>query len=162
MEPAERSPEHEWLEKLVGEWDIETECRMGPGQPIVRDTGTETTTMLNAYWVVGDSRLPIPDGGVMRGRITLGFDPGRGVFIGTYVGDVVPGWFVYEGRLDDQRRVLTLDTTGPDCMDETKAASYRDIIELVDGDTRRFRSEMRMDDGTWVELMSGVYRRQGR
>jgi hypothetical protein len=39
---AKPQKEHEWLHKLVGEWSFEGECGMGPDQPPMKSTGTET------------------------------------------------------------------------------------------------------------------------
>lgn len=33
---AEPQKEHEWLNKLVGNWTFEAECFMGPGQPTMK------------------------------------------------------------------------------------------------------------------------------
>ena len=38
--------EHQWLQKLVGEWRIETEMMMVPGQPKQKSHGTETDVAL--------------------------------------------------------------------------------------------------------------------
>jgi hypothetical protein len=35
--------EHEWLQNLVGEWRVETEMSMGPGQPKQRAEGTRAS-----------------------------------------------------------------------------------------------------------------------
>lgn len=45
--PVQPQKEHQWLQKLVGEWTYESEALMGPDQPPVKSTGTETV----AHWV---------------------------------------------------------------------------------------------------------------
>ena len=43
---AEPQKEHEWLQKLVGEWASEAEATMEPGQPPAKFTGTESVRSL--------------------------------------------------------------------------------------------------------------------
>lgn len=47
---AEAQKEHEWLHKLVGEWSFEGECGMGPDQPPMKSTGSETVRSLGGLW----------------------------------------------------------------------------------------------------------------
>ena len=44
--PAQPQKEHQWLQKLVGEWTYEIEATMEPDQPPVKSTGTETVRSL--------------------------------------------------------------------------------------------------------------------
>jgi len=114
--------------------------------------------MLGDLWMVGESTGDLPGGGTMTAVITLGYDPARGRFVGSWVGSPMANMFVYEGTLDADRRALTLDTTGPDFADPAKTARYRDIIEIVSGSERLLRSE-RHADGRWHEMMRARYRR---
>ena len=41
---TEPHKEHQWLQKLVGEWTCESEATMEPGKPPERFTGTESVT----------------------------------------------------------------------------------------------------------------------
>ncbi len=41
MTMPESQAEHQWLQHLVGEWTLDGEALMGPGQPPVTLTGTE-------------------------------------------------------------------------------------------------------------------------
>jgi len=38
--------EHQWLQKLIGEWTYETEAAMGADQPAEKATGTETVRLV--------------------------------------------------------------------------------------------------------------------
>jgi hypothetical protein len=44
--PDQPQKEHQWLQKLVGEWTYEIEAMMEPDQPPVKSTGTETVRCL--------------------------------------------------------------------------------------------------------------------
>ena len=64
---VERTKEHEWLAKLVGDWTFETEAVMGPGQPPVKGTGTERVRSLGGLWIVGEGSGEMPgDGGTAQ------------------------------------------------------------------------------------------------
>ena len=38
---TEPTPEHQWLQQMVGEWEFEHECNMGPDQPPMKSHGRE-------------------------------------------------------------------------------------------------------------------------
>ncbi len=42
----EPQKEHQWLQKLVGEWAYESECSMEPGKPPERFAGSERVRSL--------------------------------------------------------------------------------------------------------------------
>lgn len=155
----ESQREHRWLEKLVGAWTIEMECVMGPDQPPSRSQGTEIVRSLGGLWTVGESDGPTPDGGTMKSIMTLGYDPARGRFVGTFIASVMTHLWIYNGALDADERVLTLDAEGPSFTGEG-TAKYQDIIEFLEDDHRVMRSQLLGDDGTWTQFMTAHYRRK--
>lgn len=151
--------EHRWLEKIAGSWTVEGECSMGPDQPPMKSTGTETVHSLGGLWVVCEGKGETPGGGSMDSRLTLGYDPARGRFVGTFVASCMTHQWVYEGTLDAGGTVLTLDTEGPSFTDPNAKAKYQDIIELHGDDKRVLRSRFQTDDGNWHDFMRAEYRR---
>jgi hypothetical protein len=149
--------EHEWLQQLVGEWTYEHEMPAEPGKPPQKFTGTESVRSLGGLWVVAEGRGTMPDGGAATMLLTIGYDPQRKRFVGTWVGSMMTYLWVYDGSLSGN--TLTLETDGPNCMGDGKMTSFREIIELKDRDTRTFRSTMRGENGEWVTIMSATYRR---
>ncbi|MGE0700559.1 MAG: DUF1579 domain-containing protein [Hyphomicrobiaceae bacterium] len=160
MQPAPVQDEHRWLERLIGEWSYETTCSMGPDQPDVVTKGRETVRALGPYWIVSEGEGEMPDGGSFRMLIQIGFDPALGRFRGTWVGSVMPILWVYDGRLDASSTVLTLAARGPSFAGDGMA-DYEDIIKLPASGERRFRSRVKMPDGTWNEFMRAEYQRVG-
>lgn len=152
--------EHDWLQQLVGNWTYEHEMAPEPGKPPEKFTGTETVRSLGGLWVVADGQGNMPGGGTANMILTLGYDPARKRFVGTWVGSMMTHLWVYDGWLNEAGNTLTLETEGPNmCGDGSKLAKYREIIELRDKDTRSFRSTMLRDDGEWQTIMSARYRR---
>jgi hypothetical protein len=158
MDLPKPTSQHQWLRQLVGSWTYQAACPKGPDGKPFEGGGRETVRALGDYWIVGESTGDMPGGGTMSSVLTVGFDPAKGAFVGSWAGSPMTNLFVYEGRLDDAERVLTLDTTGPDFADPTKTARYRDIIEIVSENERIMRSEVHAD-GEWSEMMRATYRR---
>jgi hypothetical protein len=152
--------QHRWLAKLVGDWTYESDCEAGPDQPEQKLTGTERVTGLGDLWVVCNGQGEMPGGGVARMMMTLGYDPARQKFVGTWVGSMMTHLWVYEGVLDAAQKVLTLSASGPSFADPTKTGQYQDVIEFQGDDHRTLTSRARKDDGTWAPFMVVHYRRQ--
>lgn len=150
-------PEHEWLQKLVGEWTFESDCDMGPDQPSVTATGTEVVRSLGGLWVMAEGEGG-PAGSGWRSVMTLGYDPNRTRFVGTFIATMMTYLWRYEGVLDGSGRVLTLDTEGPNFTDGS-IVRYQDIIEVVGNDERTLSSQMLRADGRWHPFMKTRYRR---
>jgi hypothetical protein len=157
---AETLPQHRWLQKLVGEWTYEHECVTGPDQPVEKLRGVETVRGIGALWVAGEGRGPMPDGEMATMVLTLGYDPARGRFVGTWVGSMMTHMWVYEGTLDEAGKVLTLNAEGPSFTDPKKTARYQDIITLINDDHRTLTSRCLGEDGAWHQFMRADYHRK--
>jgi hypothetical protein len=93
-------------------------------------------------------------------QITLGYDPDAQRFRGTFVGSMMTYLWTYDGSLDAEERVLTLDAEGPNMAEPGKMSRYQDIVELVDADERRLSSRIQMPDGSWQQFMTVRYQRK--
>lgn len=154
---AEPQPQHQWLHQLVGEWTSEMDAIMGPDQPPAKFTGKETVRSLGGLWVIGEGQVEMPGGGTGHTVITLGYDPAKQQFVGSFIGSMMAGMWLYSGQLEGN--VLTLDTEGPSFADPNKLARYQDIVEIINADHRQLRSRTLGEDGKWVEFMTVNYRR---
>ncbi len=99
------------------------------------------------------------EGEPMKSLITLGFDPLRGKFVGTFIASCMSFHWLYEGTLDDQRRILTLETSGPSFANDGSMSKYQDVIEWVDENTYLFWSRYQLGDGSWNRFMNGKHTR---
>jgi hypothetical protein len=157
---AEPQKEHEWLQKLVGEWTSEMECLMAPDQPAMKSTGSERVRSLGGLWTIGQGTGDAPDGTPVKSIMTLGYDPQKQKFVGTFVASMMTHLWTYEGTLDETGRVLTLDTEGPSFTGDGKMVRYQDIIEFVSDDHRTLKSRGHGEDGNWHEFMTANYWRK--
>jgi hypothetical protein len=156
---ARPQQEHAWLQKLVGNWTFESECIGEPGQPVQKFRGSEAVKAIGDLWIVGEGEGDAPGGGSAKMMISLGFDPKRNRFVGTWLGSMMTHLWLYEGQLDAAGRVLTLNAEGPSFSDPDKIAKYQDIIEIVSDDHRTLSSRTLGDDGKWTHFMTAHYRR---
>jgi hypothetical protein len=156
---AEPQEEHNWLQKFVGDWTYEAESQE-PGQPSQKSTGTETVRSLGGLWTVGEGQGEMPGGGAATMIMTLGYDPRRQRFVGTWIGSMMAHLWVYEGRLDRATSTLTLESDGPGMAGDGTLARYRDVIEFRGNDHRVLTSHVLSDDGEWHRFMTADYRRK--
>ncbi len=151
--------EHQWLQKLVGEWTYETEAKMKSDQPPEKATGTESVRSLGELWVLAEGQ------GEMCGShattlMTLGYDPQKQRYVGTWIGSMMTYLWLYDGELESDKKVLTLNSDGPAMIDDGKMAKYKDVIEFKSDDHRVLTSHVLADDGHWHHFMTANYRRQ--
>jgi len=156
---AQPQAEHHWLEQLVGDWTFETECRMAPDQPPVISHGTASCRLLGGLWSLLEIQGESAEcGGPWKALMSIGYDPALGRYVGTFVGSMMANLWVYQGTLDESKRRLVLDTTGPKC-DGSGTAPYQDTIEIADSGEWILSSQMLGDDGRWNAFNSSRYRR---
>lgn len=160
MFKAEPQKQHLWLQRLVGEWVYEMEAPPAPGKPPEKLTGTETFRSLGGIWFVGEAMGEMPGGGEGTTLMTLGYDPQKGRFVGSWIGSMMSYLWVYDGELDAEERKLSLLTEGYDMAGEGKIVPYKDVIELVSDDHRILRSHDRGEDGEWHQIMEMHFRRK--
>ncbi len=150
--------EHKWLEQLVGNWRIEQQCTM-PSGATNRTEGQMTCRMIGGLWLFAESSGESDEGDKWTCVMTVGFDPKRNAYMGTFIGSMMSYLWPYEGTLDESRKRLVLDTNGPK-MDGVGTSNYRDTIEIISSDHWRFTGELQNNDSTWTMIMDGAHRRQ--
>ena len=159
MMNAQPQKEHQWLHQLVGNWTMEAEAIAGPDQPPFKSTGIESVRPFGGLWVLCEGRGEMPGGGVANSMMTLGYDPQKERYVGTWIGSMMTHLWVYDGEMDAARKVLTLSAEGPNFAAEGEMAKYRDVIEIVGSDHRTLTSHQLGDDGKWHQFMTAHYLR---
>jgi hypothetical protein len=157
---VEPQNEHRWLEQLAGNWTYEHECDGEPDKPPHKVTGEEAVRSLGGVWILCEGRGEMPGGGIGITQMTLGYDPLKKRFVGTFIGSMMTHLWIYDGVLDAAGKVLTLDTEGPSFTDPTKMIKYQDLIEIKNADYRILSSQTLGEDGQWHPFMTAHYRRK--
>ena len=152
--------EHQWLQKLVGEWTFEADATMKPGEPPVKSKGTESVRSLGGLWILAEGQGEMPGCGPATTMLTLGYDPQKKRYLGTWIGSMMTHLWTYNGALDPAGGVLTLDTEGPSMAGDGKLAKYQDVIEFKSDDHRILSSQILGEDGKWNRFMTAHYRRK--
>lgn len=150
--------EHEWLKQFLGEWESEAEGSMGPDEPPTKCKGTMSCRALGDLWIVNSSRGEAM-GVAVEAQQTLGYDPKKKKYVGTWVDSMFNHMWLYEGSLDAAGKTLTLNADGPDFADPDRTVKYRDVYEFQSPDRFKIRSEMQGPDGAWITFMQGDVRR---
>jgi hypothetical protein len=152
--------EHEWLQKFVGEWESAVEVAMEPGKPPMKCKGTESARMLGGFWIVGEGKGKMEGvPGTMTSLMTLGYDPQKSKYVGTWVDSMNSYLWNYEGTVDATGKVLTLETQGP-CPLKPGLVRFKEVTEFKSDDHRVFTSSMQEDDGRWVTMVTASYHRK--
>ena len=132
---------------------------MEPAKPPEKFRGTESVRSLGGLWVLCEGRGEMPDGGEATTFMTLGFDTQKGGYVGTWIGSMTSFLWLYRGTLDEEGKVLALDTEGPNFAGEG-LAKFQDIIEIKSDDHRVLTSHTLGEDGIWHRFMTASYRRK--
>jgi hypothetical protein len=155
--PPTPTKEHEWLKQLDGEWETEGEAYTEPGKPPVKTKGTMSVRSLGGFWAVGEMKSEC-FGVPVTGLITIGYDPQKKKYVGTWVCSMSDWQCSYEGTAEE--KVLTLNTEGPSPADPKKTVKMRDVIEIKDKDTHTLTSAIQGDDGKWATFMTMTSKRK--
>lgn len=152
-------PEHQWLQKLVGEWRIETEMNMGPGTPQQTAHGTESVKNFGGLWAFSEGNTTMPGGAPMQYYFTLGYDVSAKEYRAGWFASVSSHLWKYVGELSADGTVMTLSCVGPNMMKDGETANYRDVIELLDENHRTLTSYGQDETGEWQLFMKAHYTR---
>lgn len=150
--------EHEWLNQFVGEWDSMNKSAGTPGQPEMECKGTMSARMLGGFWVISESNADMM-GTEINSIQTIGYDPEKKKYVGTWVDSAFNHLWQYEGTVDESGKKLSLEATGPNMVEPGKTAKYRDSYEFKSADEITVKSEMSVD-GEWVTFMNGTMKRK--
>ena len=158
---AEPQAEHRWLQQLVGEWTTEARMTMSP-EPAESCQGGERVRSLGGLWVLAEGWGEMPGGGKATMLMTIGYDPVKERFVGSWIGSMMTHQWLYDGELDASGTTLTLHSEGPDMSPGAAPgtqARYKDVITIESADHRTLISHYLGEDGRWQQFMTAHYRR---
>jgi hypothetical protein len=157
---AQPQAEHHWLQKFVGEWVSEGKMTMAPGEEPVVFRGTESVRSVGELWIIGEARGEMPGGGEMVAITTIGYDPRKGRYVGSFIASAGAEMLLYEGTLDEAQQTLSLDTEAPAMDGSGGRAQYRDVMKFESDDRRVLTSHVMGKDGEYHQFMEALYRRK--
>jgi hypothetical protein len=151
--------EHELLKKFVGEWESTAEAVAGPNMPAMTCKGRSTGKMLGGFWVVIEGETDMM-GMKVKALQTIGYDPEKKKYVGTWVDSMVNHKWDYDGTVDADGKKLTFLAEGPNFMADGKMTKFRDTYEFKSPDHIEVTSSMLAEDGKWVRFMTGQIKRK--
>jgi hypothetical protein len=85
--------EHQWLQKLVGDWTYEIEATMGADKPVEKFAGSESGRLIGDFWVQCEGRGQMCDasdtGGTAITVMTRGIRPAQRALRCTWLGSMM-------------------------------------------------------------------------
>lgn len=151
---AEPTPEHQWLEKFSGEWEVTNKAFDPDGNEIMTCEGSYSARMLGSFWLIGDA-IGEWAGTKVHAVQTIGYDSEHKQYVGTWIDSVSDHMWEYTGSLNESKTKLTLEAEGPNFMGDGKMTKFRDAYEFKSPDHIVATSSMLGNDGKWVEFMRG-------
>lgn len=151
--------EHQWLTQLEGEWISEVQMAGPAGQPGTESKGTETVRSVGGFWIVAENQGDMM-GMPYTGILTLGYDANKEKYVGTWIDSFASHMWKYEGAVDEDGKVLTLTTQGPNPMNPETTTRFKETIELKSDDHKLFTSSFQGPNGEWHEMITINYRRK--
>ena len=153
---AKPQEEHRWLEQLVGSWNVEQDCVMPDGT--TKSTSEMSCRMVGGLWLVSENAGESPEGD-WTCIMTLGFDPSKKAYVGTFLGSMMTHLWQYQGVVDESGSRLPLMSRGP-TFDGSGVTNYRDTVEIISPDKWLFIGEMEQNDGQWKQIMLSTHARK--
>ena len=150
--------EHQWLQKLVGNWRTEAEMDMGPGG-IVKSSGTETVKNVGGLWAFAEGKATMPGGEAMEYYVALGYDVSFKEYRGARFMSASSHLWKFNGSLSADGKTMTLDCVGPNMYKDGETANYREVIELIDDNHRTYTSFGEDESGKMQQYMKAHYTR---
>jgi hypothetical protein len=156
MEMPKPTAQHEWLKRMIGEWTFDGGGESPEGEHSFG--GKETVRAIGDVWIIGESVGAM--GGIESHMVvTLGYDPVKARFVGTWVGSMMANLWVYDGEMDESGNAVNLYAEGPAFDGSGRIDVYRDRMELRSDDHRVLTSAVRNEDGSWKQFMEMHFRR---
>lgn len=101
-------PEHKWIARRAGKWNVSSKFRMTPDMPWMESKASETATMIcGGFWLSAEFAGNVA-GMKFTGRQQLGYDQHKKKFVSTWI-DSMGSHLIYStGTLSDDKKTLSL------------------------------------------------------
>ncbi len=156
---AKPEPEHQWLQQFAGTWECTNNAPANGDQPAMQCQGTMKSAMVGELWVINEIQGDM-GGAMMKGIQTIGYDPVKKKYVGTWIDSMMNHMWRYEGTVDESGKKLTLEAEGPNFLAPGKTALFRDAYEFKSPDHIVSTSSMKTEEGQWVTFMTGNCKKQ--
>ncbi len=130
------TPEHKAMAREEGTWKAESKFWLTPETEPMVSEATESNKMFGELWLLSKY-----EGNVMgmpfKGMGTMGYDPVKKKYVGTWVDTMNPHMQTMEGEYDVETHTLTMYSTGIDVMTGEEKTSKL-VSRYLDNDNKVF------------------------
>src|SRR5262245_34529610 len=151
------SKEHGMLKEMEGNWDVEMKFQM-PGADEQTAKGTETVVLVGELWAVFDVKFDDMMGGKWQGHGTLGFDPVKKKYVGSFVHSASPFLSIGEGTPNEGGKSVTMNWDGVGPTGERE--KMREVFEKKDKDNAVMTMYGTGSDGKEEKHFTMTYKRK--
>ena len=150
--PMKPNDEHSRLMATVGVWDAEISMATPDGN--TASTGVENVKKLGELWTVADFEYEFM-GVPVQGHGTMGYDPAKKKYIGTWVESGSPFISTLEGEYDEEKNAIVYKMQGKD--PEGNDAEYRIITAAQDDTHRSFELHAKIGEDEYMKVLTINY-----
>jgi len=150
--------EHQLLKEHVGTWKVACSFFTDPSRPPFEVEATETIEMLGEFWSRSYFRADMK-AFVLEGSGTVGFDPGKGKWVSTWIDNAMPALFYFEGDLDEDAGMLEMTGSGPGPM-TGGITTYRTVETVIGPDERTLDMYVTLPTGDELRMFTYKYTRE--
>lgn len=149
--------EHEFLKDMEGTWDAEMKFQI-PGAAEQTSKGTETVVLVGGFWAVFDIKFADMMGGPWHGHGTIGYDPVKKKYVGSFVHSMAPFMSIGEGTADAGGKTMTMSWDGVGPSGESE--KMREVFEMKDKDNAVMTMYGAGPDGKEMKHFTMTYKRK--
>jgi hypothetical protein len=131
MKAASPGAQHEWLGKMVGDWDLTVHFQMDPSQPMQQAKSTSTIASVMDGRFIQEQTSGDMMGMPFKGMGFTGYDNVTKKYVSIWLDNMTTGIMKSEGTADAGGKVLTFHTSMADPM-TGKMAKYRMVTTVQD------------------------------
>jgi hypothetical protein len=149
--------QHRKLRAEVGTWDVTIKSWADPNGDPIESKGTETDRLMpGGLWLIQDFRGEF-GGASFRGHGTMGYDPFKKKYVGTWVDSMSSSLMTIEGDFEADGKTLVMEGNATNPADGG-AIPVRLTTVATGDDTRVFTMNMKMGD-EYVKMMEMTYKK---
>jgi hypothetical protein len=154
-------PEHAWLKKCEGKYDVRLRATFDPAEPMSETLGTcEDKLILGGLFLREefDGECPFTHKPI-HGIGVTGFDNARRKYQSSYINSLGSGISTCEGTADAAGKVLTFQGTRPNLM-TGELMKVRSVFTIVDEKTSTYEEFVPGKDGREFRSLEITYTRK--
>lgn len=112
QEMVTATAEHKMVMKSVGSWEGTMSMHMGVPEP-TKAPCTEVITAVGDLWVTTRFEMDFM-GMPFSGASSMGYDPEKEMFVGTWIDSMTPRLTIMEGKFDEEKNAIVMHYEMPD------------------------------------------------